>query len=99
MLDELLEKVKHAIWKDDSNMYHPDSNRGGLINQIEDLFTNHKTQYGNHAAQSDERFKNVRPASEDRYGDPADQEDRKFGKVLPASRDPYGDPADLERRR
>ena len=95
MLDQLLQKVKSAIWNDDSNMYHPNSDRGGLIGQIENLFTHHQNQNNAHTAETDGRFGNVQPASQDRYGDPAD---RQFGNVKPASQDRYGDPADQERR-
>ena len=96
MLDQLLQKVKDTIWNDDSNMYHPNSDRGGLIGQIESLFSNHQAQYGN---QGNGQFGNVQPASQDRYGDPANQGNPQFNNVQPASQDRYGDPADQERRR
>lgn len=110
-LDFLLQKVKDAIYNDDSNMYHPGSDRGGLIRQIEDIFIQHQTQhpgtianplpasqdpYGDPADQQYGRFGNIRPASEDPLGDPADQERARFGNIRPASEDPLGDPADQE---
>lgn len=104
-LDDLLQRVKNAIFDDDKTPYqHGDS--GGLIKTIEDIFGGHRNEPGT--------INNPRPASEDPYGDPADLEPggyrnssypqqnneadlrRQFPNLRPASEDPLGDPADLE---
>jgi hypothetical protein len=102
-LDDLLQRVKNAIFDDDKTPYQR-GDSGGLIRTIEDIFGQNRPEAGT--------IDNPRPASEDPLGDPADLEPvgtgrggyprrdedalrRQFPNLRPASEDPLGDPADV----
>lgn len=104
-LDDLLQRVKNAIFDDDKTPYQRGES-GGLIKTIEDIFGQQRAEPGT--------FENPLPASQDPHGDPADLEPagyanpnyqrqadeaalrQQFPNLRPASEDPLGDPADLE---
>lgn len=103
-LEDLLRRVKDAIFADDKTTYQQ-GDSGGLIKTIEDMFGQQRAAPGT--------IENPRPASEDPHGDPADLEpggyansnyrqqddaalQRQYPNLRPASEDPLGDPADRE---
>lgn len=94
-LNDLLQRVKQAIFNDPSTPHQEGHDPSGLIGQIEGLFGQHQTNRGRGQ---------VLPASQDPYGDPADagggnyaymdRPTNGYPNVRPASEDPLGDPAE-----
>jgi len=90
-LNMLLGQVMDAITNHADQQQHTGFDPGGLLNQVQGLFTQHATNTG-------QPLPSVLPASQDPYGDPAGQQGGGFGYIRPASEDPMGDPADAADR-
>ncbi len=82
-LFSLLDRVKKAIYDNPDTPHQPANDPGGLISDIEKLFSQ--------ASASEWAIDRCFRSSQDPYGDPGE---KNFGNVRPASEDPLGDPAD-----